>query len=372
MGERFLTAYEAWAALDPVLAPAALPLGTVPSAPAMHALRGAGYTAPLPGGPTNGPTLELATVPLPGVSTTNVPTVTRIAGAYTDPTPGAGTTSAPTLRKVPPPPPPRSPRRSRSASWLAGGAAAIVVVGGGLSFTLRGDKHAPVAAVPPSATSASTAPPRDRIAFDTATFTMGSAKDAHKVFVPAFVLDRTEVTVAAYRACVDAKRCTPPDGPKCNYAAPGRDDHPVDCVTQAQSAAYCASKGMRLPTEEEWEYAARGAEGRAFPWKGDGATAARACYGQATGTCPVGSHPEGDTPEGVADLAGNVWEWTKSPFCPYTAPGCVTKTWVIRGGSASSKAEMIAATVRFDAAADDHYAGLGFRCAADAGARPAP
>ena len=65
----------------------------------------------------------------------------------------------------------------------------------------------------------------------------------------------------------------------------------------------------------------------------------------------------------LADMAGNVWEWTKSPFCPYVTPQCVTKRWVIRGGSASSKAELIAATVRFDAAADDHYGGLGFRCA---------
>jgi formylglycine-generating enzyme required for sulfatase activity len=63
-------------------------------------------------------------------------------------------------------------------------------------------------------------------------------------------------------------------------------------------------------------------------------------------------------------MAGNVWEWTSSHYCPYVSPRCSNPAWVIRGGSASSKPALLGATVRFEAAGDDHYPGLGFRCAA--------
>jgi serine/threonine protein kinase len=350
MAERFPTAREAWAALDPILGQTAPLQATVMAGPAMEALVALDGTEPMP-------TLKAHGAP-PGMS-------------------GESTTSAPTVKAYRAPP---RPNRNRSPVWLAAGAGVTLAASIAFFVASRAAKHddalsstaAPsVVPAPTSAAPPSKAPPREKVAFSAATFTMGNAATetpAHKVFLPAFVLDRTEVTVAAYRACVDAGKCSPPDvkkDPRCNWPQPGRDDHPVDCVDQKQAAAFCASKGMRLPTEEEWEYAARGMEGRPFPWKGEGATPARACYDQPSGTCPVGSHPEGDTPEGVADMAGNVWEWTKSPFCPYATPVCGSKAWVIRGGSASSKAELIAATVRFDAAGSDHYAGLGFRCAAD-------
>jgi serine/threonine protein kinase len=365
MAERFPSAREAWAALDPILAQAA----------------GARLQETVP---------DLAP-PTPQSTEPGVTVPEAIAAAEPAATiPGASTTSAPTVKRERTS---SAPGDGRSPAVLVGGALAAFATGGVLFFVLLGGKHQPpkpvttatAAAstpappvVPPPAASSAPAPepapepaPRDRIAFDASSFIMGNdARDtpAHRVSVPAFALDRTEVTVAAYRACVDAGQCTAPraDDPQCNWRAQGREDHPVDCVDQAQAAAFCASKGMRLPTEQEWEYAARGRDGRPFPWKGEGATPARACYDQPSGTCPVGSHPEGDTPEGVADMAGNVWEWTKSPFCPYAMPLCGNKTWVLRGGSASSKAELIAATVRLDAAGADHVPGYGFRCAADA------
>lgn len=153
--------------------------------------------------------------------------------------------------------------------------------------------------------------------------------------VDAFAIDRTEVTVAAYRACVEAGACSAPDeGEDCNDLRAGRDRHPVNCVDQEQAAAYCAWRGGRLPSEWEWERAARGADGRLHPWGDEpvdceraviDAGAGQAC-GEAEGTLEVGSRPAGASPEGALDLIGNVWEWTSS------APGN-SSARVVRGGA---------------------------------------
>jgi formylglycine-generating enzyme required for sulfatase activity len=112
--------------------------------------------------------------------------------------------------------------------------------------------------------------------------------------------------------------------PTCNGARRDRLDHPVNCVDWAQSSTYCRAVGKRLPTEQEWEWAARGGDqSRAYPW-GYRAPASQLCWSGAEkrmSTCSVGSFPAGDALGGIHDLAGNVGEWTSTS----TAGGHVVK-----------------------------------------------
>ncbi|MGZ3424407.1 MAG: formylglycine-generating enzyme family protein [Polyangiales bacterium] len=173
---------------------------------------------------------------------------------------------------------------------------------------------------PSASTSASASPtpcPPEMVAVDG-----GAIKDTT---IAAHCLDKTEVTSAAYAACVKKGKCTAADAWNdgenryCNSGRDDRKDDPVNCVDHVQAEAYCASLGKRLPTEAEWEWSARGYEkGTKYPW-GDDAPGARACWdgpgnksGDREGTCPVGKFKDGANPRGVLDLAGNVWEWTST------------------------------------------------------------
>jgi len=230
------------------------------------------------------------------------------------------------------------------------------------------------------------------------TFNMGAndgdedEKPVHPVRVESFEMDVTEVTVDAYGACVRAGRCTQPEtGGDCNWGQSGKGNHPVNCVDWSQAKAYCEYARKRLPTEEEWEYAARGTDGRKYPWgNGEpGPTLLNACgseceawareqgmswsamYKASDGwatTAPVGSYPSGDSPFGLHDMAGNVWEWTVSGysagyFADYDKDRATT-AFVVRGGSWISDIPWIVRSAkRSRDAPTDRSPDLGIRCA---------
>ncbi len=222
-------------------------------------------------------------------------------------------------------------------------------------------------------------------------FEMGSSLDAdeepiRQVQVDTFWIDETEVTVAAYEACVDDGPCTAPGtGGNCNWAmggpVAGRENHPVNCVDWFQAEAYCGwvdGGTKRLPTEAEWEKAARGTDGRVYPW-GDGP--APSCDyvvmsegGSGCGaglTWPVGEKPMGDSPYGAKDMAGNVWGWVADWYGDYDGgetdnpQGPESGEFrVLRGGSwSSSIANNFRAQDRSSSNPSYVVGFVGFRCA---------
>jgi formylglycine-generating enzyme required for sulfatase activity len=188
-----------------------------------------------------------------------------------------------------------------------------------------------------------------------------------------FCIDPTEVTLADYRECFEAGLCVTPDVEHwsgCNWDLAARDEHPVTCVDHARAEDFCAWAGKRLPSEREWEYAARGGAGRLYPWGAESPSANLVNWNDLVGdTTPVGSYPGGATPDtGVLDLAGNVWEWTASEWCDSYAPDalCEAGNYVARGGSfASVTSTFLRSSWRDPVSAGDRR--FGFRCAAGAG-----
>lgn len=141
----------------------------------------------------------------------------------------------------------------------------------------------------------------------------------HRVRVKAFELAKTEVTVGQYRACVEAGACTKPGtGGFCNWGESARESHPVNCVDWSQARAFSRWAGGRLPSEAEWEYAARsGGRDQAYPWGNEAASCDRTIVDNGGNGCgrqrtwPVCSKAKGNSAHGLCDLAGNVWEWVE-------------------------------------------------------------
>jgi serine/threonine protein kinase len=164
----------------------------------------------------------------------------------------------------------------------------------------------------------------------------------HRVYLDAYYIDKNDVTVDEYTKCVNAGACTAAGTDEgCNYGVSGRGDHPINCVDWNQANSYCQWAGKELPTEAQWEKAARGTDGRKYPWGNDW-DASKACFHTGNGTCAVGSYPQGASPYGVLDMAGNVWDWCRdwydenyyanSPDHNPTGPGS-GQYRVHRGGS---------------------------------------
>lgn len=211
------------------------------------------------------------------------------------------------------------------------------------------------------------------------TFKMGAEdlsnaeRPEHDATVKTFFIDITEVTVAAYQECVDSGGCTKAGGGKgCNFGKKDRRNHPINCVDWQQAKAYCDWADKRLPTEKEWEYAARGRVGRAYPWGGKGQDdpRGRVCSmnEMLKGTCPVRSYENGKTPNGIYDMSGNVWEWLIDAWRENYAsrPQTMGRMHAIRGGAWSDQLSgELRAVSRMPAEARQKDEDIGFRCARD-------
>ncbi len=191
----------------------------------------------------------------------------------------------------------------------------------------------------------------------------------HTADVADFYIDKTEVSNQDYKKFIDAtKRLGPPTW-KNNQFPSGEDLYPVTSVTLADAEAYAKWADKRLPTEKEWEYAARGSDGRDYPWgKSWENGVAISAELQEESPRTVGSLPKGASPFGALDMAGNVWEWTSDKFAPYpgnkeTVDPKLRDTIVIRGGSFKSDKKFLTAYFRNFVPPDFKGDILGFRCA---------
>ena len=368
-----------------------------------------------------------ASAPTLAVHSEREPSLPAIAaGASTQPRAGTTTTGA-------------KPGSSKMGLFVALGVGAVAVIGGGVFFLGRGSGSgtsgttntsgsaalsAAAAASGAPSTSANVAAvpkpkecPQGTIKIPGGSFYMGSddglpmEKPAHQVTLEPFCIDEFEVTVEKYKACSDTGRCkragTTNDwatitdkehkafDPLCNIRDPvAKATHPINCVDWEMAEKYCREQGERLPTESEWEFAARGPDGRKYPWGDEDPASAHlnACgkecvaWGAKNGveekgmydvddgfanTAPVGSFPKGASRYGVKDVVGNVWEWVadyygeypkeeqKNPKGPETGD-----ERVIRGGAwNASFASWVRPTFRYKDAPGKRSYGIGFRCA---------
>ncbi len=212
-------------------------------------------------------------------------------------------------------------------------------------------------------------------------FAMGPGR--RPVYLDAFYVDRTPVTNAQFKTFVDVTGYAPIDAGRDRFLAHwrsgafprGRAHHPVVNVSWDDANAYAAWAGKRLPTEAEWEKAARGTDGRAYPWGRSSPTPSHANFGKAhRGTTPVDAFPDGASPWGVLDLAGNVWEWcedgddpefyengpTHNPRSPRRS---TSGGRVVRGGSWMFDASSLRTTARTSFEPHYRFGAVGFRCA---------
>lgn len=235
----------------------------------------------------------------------------------------------------------------------------------------------------------------DEVLVPAGTFAMGCGQldtqcEEHEkpftvVALSAYVIDKVEVTNALYEACVEAGVCSPPhsleSATRADYfGSAAFADYPVVNVDWYQANAYCRWAGKRLPTEAEWEKAARGSsDARIYPW-GDGEPEctlanfggqgeASRCVGD---TAAVGSYPLGASPWGVLDMSGNVWEWVQDRYQPdaYATITGENPTGsaeggerILRGGSWLNDPPFERISVRVHAAPATWFITDGFRCA---------
>lgn len=222
-------------------------------------------------------------------------------------------------------------------------------------------KRQQVAAARVAATVAKPAPVWQRIGIELLSipagpFLYGDKKS--RLTLPAFVMARTPVTNVQYKAFVDATNHRLPAHWRDGRLPAGREQHPVVNVNWYDAQEFCAWAGVRLPTEQEWEKAARGTDGRAYPW-GDAAPTDKLCNfnNNIRGTTPVGRFsPAGDSPYGLADMAGNVWEWCSDDYDN-------SRARVLRGGSFLNGSQRVRCACRYWLDPGNLDVSVGFRVA---------
>lgn len=215
---------------------------------------------------------------------------------------------------------------------------------------------------------------------------------ARRVFVSAFGIDRYEVSRAEYEACVSRGACAPPwrDSTHPGLSHP---EHPITGISWAQAAEFCRTRGGRLPTEAEWERAARGDSARRYPWgnfynetlanHGGPALTLDPTDGEVSAVdgyallAPVTAFSQAKSPHGLVQAAGNVWEWTRDAYAPLSLQEQRvdplmpqgTGLRVVRGGSFRSPAFALRVTHREPRPEASGFVDVGVRCAYDARAR---
>ncbi|MCA9711693.1 MAG: formylglycine-generating enzyme family protein [Myxococcales bacterium] len=290
---------------------------------------------------------------------------------------------------------PMTSRDRRTTSIAAALALGVLALGCG---TTRGEVPG-VAGRPVADASASSEPPAPMVAIPSGRFAMGcrstpgvecedDALPVHRVRLPGFGLGRYEVTWDEYASCVEAGGCSAIKLARCYVwseeegfvlgapldARTVSAQRPVVCVTWGQARQFCEWRGQRLPAEAEWERAARGHDDRQYPWGDARPTCEHATmHGCGLGPREVGSAPAGVSPEGVHDLAGNVWEWTSDWYLEdaYRNVGSRGRPGgpsygdvkVVRGGSFYEEADDLRASYRYGLTPDYGYSTVGLRCA---------
>jgi len=253
--------------------------------------------------------------------------------------------------------------------------AAMVVVPGG--YFIRGDRNVK---------------PGKKILGVTENKKKNDNTPARRIYLDTFRIDKSEVTNAAYGRFVAESGYSPPGLArrgkpwggnwsrfdwKGRRPPPGAGDLPVTLIAWFDAEAYCAWSGKRLPTEAEWEKAARGSDGNVYPWGGEASQGIANFGNRHTGPLPVGSFTSGNSPYGAMDMAGNVAEWVQDYYHPaYYArspdrnprgPERGSRR-VVRGGYWRDSADKIRADRRWSGVPSEKHGGVGFRCALSEGA----
>jgi formylglycine-generating enzyme required for sulfatase activity len=215
--------------------------------------------------------------------------------------------------------------------------------------------------------------------------------------IPTFYMDRTETTVAEYRQCVEAGVCTVEgirmpfwqewDHPywswACNWNRAGLDQHPINCIDYEMAVTYCEWRGKQVPSQEQWQKAARGTDGRTYPWGNRSyeknyklANIADETYRWLDPlwkiaeryndgylmTAPVGTFMRGASPYGALDMGGNVWEWTSSHPLDLNGEEDKEYRWT-NGGAYDSRPKIIRVTYHFPTLPSNRFSNTGMRCA---------